>query len=87
MPVSSNRLGQRPFKPQTRVQVPLLVPNVPVRIKVLYRAVNAEKRGQYSHSGPTFLPSLIGRATDSGSVRSSFKSKGRSQKFPRLLIG
>lgn len=27
-PVSSNRLGQRPFKPQTRVQVPLLVPNV-----------------------------------------------------------
>lgn len=34
-------------------------PHVLASIKVLYRAVNAEKRGRYSRGGPSFLNSSI----------------------------
>lgn len=42
-------------------------------------AVNRVVVGSNPTRGAKILPSLIGRAIDSGSIRSSFESKGRSQ--------
>lgn len=44
-------------------------------------AVNRVVVGSNPTRGAKILPSLIGRAIDSGSIRSSFESKGRSHRY------